>query len=523
MEADYIVVGGGSAGSTVAARLARAGRRVLLLEAGPPDRGLLRGFLLDMPLGYGTSFYNPAVNWMYWTEPEPALGGRKLYVPRGRVLGGSSSINAMVWIRGQREDYADWAAAAGPAWGWESVAPAFAALEAEIRPSSMAAGAHPLCGAFLDAARAEGWPVNPDFNGASQEGAGFYPVNIRDGRRRSASAVFLRPAPQGLAIETGARVTRILLEQGRATGVAFVRGGMRREARARAEVILAAGAIGTPQLLMLSGIGPGAALHALGIEVLRDLPAIGRNLADHAAWDIYYRAAVPTLNEALRPLAGKLRAGLRYLLVRTGPLAWSMNHAGGFVRGPGAARPNLQLYFCPSSYDRAPPMTRRMLSPDPFPGFSLSVSNCRPRSRGEVALASADPMAAPRIRPNLLADPADLAEMVAGARLLRRLAAQPALRAVTAAETKPGPGVAADAELEADIRARAYSIFHPCGTVAMGTEAAAALDPALRVRGVGGLRVIDASAFPAIPSGNINAAAMMVGWRGAELVLAGTG
>jgi choline dehydrogenase len=519
MDFDYVIVGAGSAGCVVANRLSKDGRnRVLLLEAGPEDRG----WSFQMPLGYGLSFYNPLANWMYWSEPVPGLAGRQVYVPRGKVLGGSSSINAMVYIRGQREDFDDWQAAGNPGWGWENVEHSFKAVERDLLIGSMKETAHPICQHYFDAAQGLGLPINHRPNDEEQFGAGYNPVNIHDGRRQSSSRVFIHPIRnrKNLKIATGAHARRILFLNRRAIGVEYVKDGQTLKARALREVILCAGAIGSPQLLQLSGIGPVELLGRHGIPIISANQAVGKNLQDHVCYDHYYRARVPTMNQQLRPLWGKIWAGLRYVLTRTGPLSGSMNHAGGFFRSrPGLARPNLQLYFCPSSYDRAPPKTRKMTQPDPFPGFSMSVSSCRPTSLGKVEITSPDAQVSPAIQLNLLATMHDTLEMLEGAYFLRKLAATPALTAIIAEEFKPGLAISNETELIADIRARATSIYHPCGTCKMGPDpATSVVDAKLRVYGAAGLRVADASIFPNIVAGNINAAAMMVGQRGAALL-----
>ena len=518
MDFDYIIVGAGSAGCILANRLTESGKhRVLLLEAGPTDAR----YFTSMPLGYGMSYYNRRLNWMYWSEPNPGLGGRSIYVPRGKMLGGSSSINAMVYVRGAAQDFEDWKNAGNPGWGWEDVKPAYEAIERELKIGSMAEGAHPLCQNYFDACLNLGLPLNHHPNGGTQYGAGYNPLTIHRGRRMSSSSVFLRPVlgRNNLKVETGALATRVLFDGRKAVGVAYLHGRRVHEARAAREVILSAGAINTPQLLQLSGVGPLGLLTRHGIAVVATNEAVGRNLQDHAGYDHYYKATVPTINQELRPLLGKIRAGLRYVLFRSGPLAWSMNHAGGFIHSrAGLERPNLQLYFCPSSYDRSPPKTRRMTQPDAFPGLSIGVSSCRPTSVGHVEIQSAAVQDAPAIQLNLLATDHDVGEMLEGARFLRKLAATPPLAAVLAAEFKPGKTTQSDAGMIADIRARSYSIFHPCGTVRMGEGGA--VDENLRVRGVIGLRVIDASIFPNIITGNINAPAMMVGWKGADLLLA---
>lgn len=522
MHFDYIVVGAGSAGAIVAAKLAETRRyKVLLLEAGPSDRN----FFIQMPLGYGMSFFNPKLNWMYWSAPVPGLGDRSVYVPRGKVVGGSSSINAMVYIRGQSVDFDDWAASGARGWAWDDVAADYDAMEREGLPiSSMAGGAHPLCERYFAASEQLGLKRNDIFPAEAQEGVGYYPVTIHDGQRLSASRAFLwRAMRQGLLqVFTGALATRILFEEGRARGIEYTRFGQPQKAYASREVIVATGAINTPQLLQLSGIGPGDLLQRHGIPVVRHAPAVGRHLQDHASVDYYYRASVPTQNQELRPLLGKALAGLRYVLTRSGPLAWSLNQSGGFIRSnPQRAHPNIQIYFCPSSYDKSPPRQRKMTQPDPFPGICISACSCRPTSRGFVEIASPDPAQAPVIQPNLLATPEDMAEMVEGVQHLRRLASLDPLASIIETEFKPGPNVATPDEMAQDIRARAYSIFHPCGSARMGRDPeTSAVDAALKVHGVDGLRVIDASVFPNIVAGNTNAASMLVGWRGARLVLA---
>ncbi|MFO1089523.1 MAG: FAD-dependent oxidoreductase [Hyphomicrobiales bacterium] len=525
MQFDYIVVGAGSAGSIVAAKLAETRRfKVLLLEAGPSDRS----FFIQMPLGYGMSFFNPKLNWMYWSAPVPALDGRSVYVPRGKVVGGSSSINAMVYVRGQAADYDDWEAAGATGWGWRAVGPAYAAMEAAGLPfSSMRDGAHPLCERYFEASAALGIRRNDEFEPQSQEGVGFYPVTISQGRRLSASRAFLWQAMKAsdrLQVFTGALATKILFDGRRATGVEYTRFGAPQKAYAAKEVILAGGAINTPQLLQLSGLGPAELLRRHGIDVVQDMPAVGRHLQDHASVDYYYRATVPTQNQQLRPFFGKAWAGLRYALTRSGPLAWSLNQSGGFIRSnPSRARPNIQVYFCPSSYEKSPPRTRKMTQPDPFPGICISACSCRPTSRGFVEIVSANPGDAPSIQPNLLATPEDMQEMVEGVRHLRALVRAKPLASVIAEEFKPGPSVETDAQIEADIRARAYSIFHPCGSARIGSDpASSVVDPNLKVHGIGGLRVIDASVFPTVIAGNTNAPSMLVGWCGAQRILAGS-
>jgi choline dehydrogenase len=530
---DYIIVGAGSAGCVLANRLTASGRyKVLLLEAGPSDRR----FWVQVPIGYGKTFYDPRVNWMYWSEPVPGFGGRVNYFPRGKVLGGSSSINAMVYSRGQAGDFDDWAALGNPGWSWRDVLPLYKRLEdhalgagpwhgagGPLRVTDISAVVHPLARVFVAAGQEAGLAFSPDLNGASIDGVGYYQINTRDGLRMSASRAYLWPARRraNLRIVTRALAARILFEGRRAVGIEYRHRGRTLVARAGRAVVLAAGAINSPQLLQLSGVGPPAVLAACGIEVRHALPAVGRHLQDHLCYDLVYRSRRPSLNDALHPLSGKLRAGLQYLLARRGPLSLSINQAGGFFRSrPELPRPDIQLYFAALTYERAPPGVRPLMNPDPFPGFGTSVSPCRPTSEGHLQVRSGDPAEPPLIQPNYLSTNADVEELLAGARFLRKLARTPALSAAIDAELKPGPGVESDADLVADIRARTYSIFHPCGTCRMSPDAAdAVVDPRLRVHGIENLRIVDASIFPTVTSGNINAPAIMVGEKGADLLL----
>ncbi len=530
---DYIVVGAGSAGCVLADRLSASGEhRVLVLEAGGSDLS----FWIRMPIGYGKVYYDARFNWKYLSEPEEALGGKPSYWPRGKVLGGSSSINALVYARGHPGDFDDWAADGATGWDWGSVAPYFKRMEDWAGGADERRGAggplpvadirgevHSLCQNFLQAAREAHLPVTEDYNGVQVEGASIYQITTKNGLRASAARCYLKPAMKRVNVKvlTRAHATRIVMEDGRAVGVAFTRGGETRVVRARREVIVSGGAINSPQLLQLSGIGPGEVLQPLGIEVRRDAPSIGRNLQDHLGLDMHYRATVPTLNQVLRPWWGKLRAGLQFLLLRRGPLTLSVNQGGGFVRTrQELTRPNLQLYFSPVSYTRAPPGERPMMSPDDFPGFLLGFSSCRPTSRGSIHIRSADPFAAPEIRPNYLSTQEDRAAMLEGARFIRRLAATPAMRSVIETEISPGPHAESDEDIQAHIRDNAWTVFHASCTCRMGSDPeTSTVDPRLRVHGVEGLRVVDASVFPSVTSGNTNAPTIMVAERAADLIL----
>jgi len=529
---DYIIVGSGSAGCVLAERLSANPRhRVLLLEAGGTDRR----FYVQMPLGYGKTFYDRSVNWMYKAEPDPGLNGQSDFYPRGKLLGGSSSINAMVYIRGHRQDYEDWRSAGNIGWGWDEVLAAYKKMEdyaagdpayrgrgGPLTITDLGAQAHPLCKPYLEATEKAGLAFTPDFNGAEQEGVGLYQFTIKGGIRNSAARAFLRPAMKrrNLLVETHAQATKILFEGNRATGVAYVQRGMKLEAKGR-EVILAGGAINSPQLLQLSGIGPGALLQSLGIPVLRDNPNVGARMQDHHGVNYTWRMNVPTLNDELRPWWGKLKAGLQYILTRKGPLSLSINQGGGFFRThPGMTRPNMQLYMQAFSTLIPKAGERPILNPDPFSGLSLGLSNCRPSSTGEVMIASPDPLAHPRISFNAYSTNSDVEEMLAAVKFLRKIAAQEPLKGLMAEELRPGPAINTDEAMISDFRQRSGTVYHHSCTCRMGPDAATSVvDAGLRVHGVEGLRVCDASVFPNLIAGNTNAPAMMVGWRGAEIIL----
>lgn len=533
IDVDYIIVGAGSAGCVLADRLTASGRfKVLVLEAGGSDRRIW----LHVPIGYGKSFYNPSVNWMFRTEPDPNLNDRRGYWPRGKVLGGSSSINAMVFVRGHPTDFDDWEADGNPWWGWEDVLHYFKRMEdfsggddkwrstgGPLHVTDVSRDLHPICESFVTAGKESGLPVCKDFNGATMEGVGAYQITMRGGVRMSTARAYLRPAMKrpNLRVETGARVTRILIRGRRAVGVSFTQGGKTHEARAGREVILAAGAIHSPLLLQASGVGPPDVVRSVGIEVVHASPHVGRNLQDHLCIDYLYRSRVPTLNQDLGTWKGKIKAALQYAVRRGGPLSLSVNQAGGFFRSrPELQRPNIQLYFSPLSYLRVPPGRRALMSPDPFPGFLLSAQPCHPASRGYVQLRSSDPSDAPVIVPNSLSDEPDLDELVDGAMFLRKLAATPALSRIIETELVPGSRVQSRDEIIDDIRARASSVFHPVGTCRMGPDpTSSVVDSRLRVHGLNALRVIDASIFPTLTSGNTNAPTIMVGEKGADLLL----
>lgn len=534
---DFIVVGSGSAGSVVAERLSASGRfSVLVLEAGGTDRR----FFVQMPLGYGKTFFDPAVNWNYAAEADPGLAGNNDHWPRGKILGGSSSINAMVWIRGAREDFDAWRDAGNPGWGFQDLLPAFKAIEdnqaggsdlrgtgGPIHVTDNRKNVHPLTHRFLAAAQTAGLPLNQDFNGAAQEGVGVYQITTKGGRRMSAARGFLRPAMKrtNVHVETNALVTKVLFEGKHTIGVEYLRNGAKQTARAGREVILSGGSVNTPQLLQLSGVGPAALLGDLGIPVVHASEHVGRNLQDHQGINYTWKATVPTLNQLLRPWWGKALAGMQYLLLRSGPLSMSMNQGGGFFRTDlNRARPNMQLYFQVFSTVLPKAGERPILTPDPFPGFSIGLSNCRPSSRGEIMIRSAEPTAHPRITVNAYSTESDVAEMVDAVKFLRRIAAQSPMSDIIAEEVLPGPSITSDADLIQDFRKRSGTVYHPVSTCRMGPNpTTSVVDPRLRIHGISGLRVIDASIFPDNITGNTNAASIMTGWKGAQLVLEDAG
>ncbi|WP_186114821.1 GMC family oxidoreductase [Burkholderia gladioli] len=535
MEYDYIIVGSGSAGSILAERLSADGSHaVLVLEAGQQDDS----FWFKVPVGFTKTYYNRKYNYMYYSEREPALGDRELYCPRGKVVGGSGAINAMVYVRGQRGDYDDWAAASGErGWSYEQVLPYFRRLETHplaqstpewhggdgrIHVTPMTADVHPIVHQFLAGCGELGLPRTPDMNGAQFEGAGIYELNTRDGERCSSGVAYLHPSlsRKNLTLLSEALVRRVSFEGKRATGIAYAHQGREHHVSARREVILCAGAVDTPKLLQLSGVGDPVKLARHGISTVHALPAVGQNLQDHLCVSFYFKANRPTLNDEMGTLFGKLKIGLRYLLHKRGPLAMSVNQAGGFFRGDdGLDEPNLQLYFNPLSY-RIPKSNRASIKPEPYSGFLIAFNPCRPTSRGSIELASGRAEDAAKIRINALSTEKDLAEAVQGSKLIRKLMMAPSLRAMTIEEISPGPAVQSDEDFLQYFREQSGSIYHLCGSCAMGSDAATSVvDARLKVHGVEALRIVDASVFPNITSGNINAPTMMVAEKGADLIL----
>jgi choline dehydrogenase len=530
---DYIIIGAGSAGCVLADRLSAEGRnRVLVLEAGGSDRR----FWIKTPIGYGRTFADPKVNWKYQTLPNPGLNGRSIYWPRGRVVGGSSSINALVYCRGMPADFDDWRQMGNVGWGWDDVRPYFERSERRVDAAGHAAGdepldikdvtpfLHPMRRNWLDAAAELGLPVTDDFNGPHPEGFGCYQVTIRDGMRRSAADAFLRPALRraNVRLETQAWVRRIRFDGRRAVGVEYVRGGAPQFAAANREVILCAGAVNSPQLLQLSGIGPAATLAAAGIAPLLDNAAVGGNLQDHLAVVYSFKSTQPTLNDELHSRTGQLIAGLRYLLARRGPLSLSVNQFGGFARAdPEGSRPDVQLYFNPVTYG-AGDAARTRIEVDAFSGFYLCFQPTRPSSVGRVDIAGPDFRLAPRIAPNYLSTEKDAADVMHGARLLQAIARTRAIRSLILEPLAPDLNALEPEGLLADFRARASTVYHPVGTCRMGRGAGeSVVDASLRVHGIERLRVVDASVFPTVTSANTNAPTVMVAQRAADLILQG--
>jgi choline dehydrogenase len=518
---DYVIVGAGSAGCVLANRLSADSRtRVLLLEAGPRDTNPW----IHVPLGYGKLFNERRVNWMYESEPEPQLQGRRIFTPRGKVLGGSSSINGLVYIRGQPEDFDAWEV---PGWSYGELLPYFRKCEDQSRGTSPWHGAggplgvsdlerHELCEAFIASAQAIGIPPNDDFNGERQEGTGYYQATTKNARRSSTATAYLRPAERrpNLRVETGALATRVAFEGRRAVAVEYRQGGERRRAQAAREILLCGGSFNSPQLLQLSGVGPRALLEAHGIPLVHESPEVGEGLQDHLYCRTFWRANKPvTLNDDMLSLWRKAKIGLQYALLRRGPLTVAAGYAAAFVRTrPELKRPDAQLYFINFSTAKRGGLLH------PWSGFTLSVSQLQPESRGSVRIRSADAAAPPAIRYNYLATESDRRVMVEGLKIARRIAQAAPLSGYVVREEFPGPQAQSDAELLEVVRQSGETVFHPTSTCRMGADERSVADSKLRVRGVGGLRVVDASVMPAVVSGNTNAAVIAIAEKAADLI-----
>jgi choline dehydrogenase len=523
---DYIVVGAGSAGCVLANRLTASGRhRVLLLEAGGHDRNIW----IHIPLGYGKLFSNPKVNWLYTSEPEPELNNRRVIQPRGKVLGGSSSINGLLYIRGQPADFDHWRQLGNSGWSFDDVLPYFRRAENQARGEDLLHGVggplavsdvcepHPLCEAFIAAAEQAGFPRNNDFNGPTQEGAGYFQLTARRGRRWSTAVGYLRPARRraNLSIACNALANRILFSGRRAIGVEYRQGDATHVAHANVEVIVAGGAFNSPQLLQLSGLGPAALLRSLGIEVLADMPGVGADLQDHLQVRMQYRCTDRiTMNDVINSWRHRTGAGLRYVVFRKGLLAIGAGYAGGFFRtSPVVATPDVQVHFIIFSADTAGAALHS------FPGFIASVCQLRPESRGFVRIKSADPTQPPAIQPRYLSSRSDRDTVVTGMKLLRGIMQQPAMRRYIAEERAPDARCTSDAELLAFARETGTTVFHPTSTCRMGCDPAAVVDERLRVRGIERLRVVDGSIMPTLVSGNTNAAIVMIAEKAADMIL----
>jgi choline dehydrogenase len=525
-EFDYVIVGAGSAGCVLANRLTADGKHsVLLLEAGPRDTNLW----IHVPLGYARLFKEKSVNWMYQTEPEPGLDGRQVFQPRGKVLGGSSSINGLLYVRGQHEDYDRWRQRGNAGWGYDDVLPYFKKAEDQQRGADRYHGAggplpvsdwrhaDPLSEAFVTAAAETGIPTNPDFNGATQEGAGFFQTTTRRGRRASTAVAYLRPAKGrcNLHVEIAALAQRILFEGRRAVALEYRKQGALRTVRARKEILVSSGAYNSPQLLQLSGVGPAELLKQHGIDVVLDAPGVGNDLQDHLQVRLVTRCSQRvTLNDIVNHPVRRFMAGARYAAFRKGPLTIAAGTSGAFFKtNPRLATPDIQIHFLPFSTDK---MGEKLHS---FSGFTASVCQLRPESRGSLRIRSADPTAPPEIRINYLATETDRAAFIEGIKILRKILAAPALKAYAVEEVYPGPKVTSDEELLSFCRRTGSTVYHPTSTCRMGNDPLAVVDQRLRLRGLQGLRVVDASVMPDLMSGNTNAPTIMIAEKASDMIL----
>ena len=522
---DYIIVGAGSAGCVLANRLSQdPSCRVLLLEAGRKDDS----FWIPIPVGFMKLISDKTYNWCFSTEPEDNVAGRSIAIPRGKTLGGSSSINGMIYVRGQPLDYDTWSQLGCRGWSYESVLPYFRRSENFAGPKDEVRGdagplhvhevpdRHEILDAFIDAAVEAGYPRNPDYNSGDQEGVAYFQVTMRNGRRWSTARAFLDPARgrPNLKVETEAHTTRVLLEGRRAVGIEYMQGGQKKTARAAGEVILSAGAVQSPQILELSGIGRPELLQSYGVEVRHALMGVGENYRDHFAPRMNWRVKLPvTLNEQTRGLPF-LRELARYALQGKGILTLPAGIVAGFVKTrPELAGPDVQYHFAHASYASA--AVRKL---DSEPGMTIVICQLRPESRGSIHMKSADPLAAPAIRPNFLAEAVDRQCVVDGMKIARRIVEQPAMDRFRAFEMTPGPSVQTDEEWLHFARHNGQTVYHPIGTCKMGHDPMAVVDDRLRVHGVAGLRVIDASIMPTLVSGNTNAPTIMIAEKGADMI-----
>ena len=560
MQVDYIIIGAGSAGCIIAEGLSRSGdHSVLLIEAG----GKLHNPWINIPAGFGATYYNPKYNYMYQGQAEPSLNGRRMYVPRGKGLGGSGSINAMIYVRGSAQDFDDWAAAGNPNWSYQHVLPYFKSLETfhgsqlpgqanqqqaqtpphyfdnrgsqgNIHVSSMADQAHDICFDYLQATQELGWPQNNGFNSAniedkSIEGAAIYEANIYKGRRHSSYQGYLKPALQrsNLSLWTHAQVQQLIVKDKQVQGISVQYQGQVLHVYSQKETILCAGAVANPQLLQLSGIGNPALLAQHNIACQHSLPTVGENLQDHYCASFYFRSRKPTLNDDFGTLTGKLKAAWQYLSKCQGPLSLSVNQAGGFFYGAKSAnennlQPNIQLYFNPLSYE-IPENPNARLQPLPYSGFLVAANPCRPISKGSIHIQSSNPKQMPAIQFNFLSTQEDQQQAIQAGNLIRQLMQAPALQKITEAEVKPANTVSNDTQMLTYFQKNGHSIYHLCGTCAMGSDVSQnVVDERLKVHGLEGLRIADASIFPNITAGNINAPTMMLALKAVDIILLGT-
>jgi len=524
---DYIIVGAGTAGCVLANRLSKdSSKRVLLLEAGPRDNW----HWIHIPVGYFKTMHNPRTDWCYTTEPDVGLSGRSIKWPRGRVLGGSSSINGLLYLRGQKEDYDHWAELGNEGWSWDDVLPMFKRHEDQERGADALHGVggemtisnirvtRDVCDAYIEAAEQTGIPANNDFNGPTQEGAGYFQLFSRNGRRCSSAVAFLRPAENrpNLEVRTDSLTHRLIIDNNSVRGVEYERGGEKHQASATAEVILCAGSIGSPQILQLSGIGPAALLKSHDIDIVSDMPQVGENLHDHLQIRSQYRCTRPTLNNEVNNPIRKMMIGLEYIFKRSGPMSMGASQLGIFCKSHEKLdRPDIQFHIQPLSADSPGEGLHK------YSAFTSSVCQLRPESRGRIQIKSSNPRDYPAIEPNYLSAELDKQIVVEAMKISRALTKSAALSPYVAEELRPGSAVVTDAELLAHARETAETIYHPVGTCKMGPDddAEAVVDSKLRVRGVAGLRVADASIMPVISSGNTAAPSLMIGEQAASFIL----